>query len=172
MGWRSQPTAQVQFDNCHIPAANLVGEEGQGFKYAMMGLDGGRLNIAACSLGAAQTASGRDAGLYGRAQGLRQDASTSSRACSFVWPTWRSNCRRRAPSCARPHGSWTRRRAGRHQVLRDGQEVRDRDRHRRSSTSVCNCTAAMAISPITGSRSWCAICGCIRSWKAPTRSCA
>ena len=56
MGWRSQPTAQVQFDNCNIPSTNLVGEEGQGFKYAMMGLDGGRLNIAACSLGAAQTA--------------------------------------------------------------------------------------------------------------------
>ncbi|MEM7521821.1 MAG: acyl-CoA dehydrogenase family protein [Pseudomonadota bacterium] len=56
MGWRAQPTAQVQFDNCNIPNANLVGEEGQGFKYAMSGLDGGRLNIAACSLGAAQTA--------------------------------------------------------------------------------------------------------------------
>jgi alkylation response protein AidB-like acyl-CoA dehydrogenase len=56
MGWRSQPTAQVQFDDCTIPAGNLVGEEGNGFKYAMMGLDGGRLNISACSLGAAQTA--------------------------------------------------------------------------------------------------------------------
>jgi alkylation response protein AidB-like acyl-CoA dehydrogenase len=56
MGWKSQPTAQVQFDDCKIPANNLVGEEGHGFKYAMMGLDGGRLNIASCSLGAAQTA--------------------------------------------------------------------------------------------------------------------
>ncbi len=56
MGWRSQPTAQVQFDDCQVPADNLVGEEGHGFRYAMMGLDGGRLNIAACSLGAAQTA--------------------------------------------------------------------------------------------------------------------
>lgn len=56
MGWRSQPTSQVQFDDCNIPAGNLVGEEGKGFKYAMMGLDGGRLNISACSLGAAQTA--------------------------------------------------------------------------------------------------------------------
>ena len=56
MGWKSQPTAQVQFDDCKIPAENLVGEEGQGFKYAMAGLDGGRLNISACSLGAAQTA--------------------------------------------------------------------------------------------------------------------
>ncbi|MBV1895682.1 MAG: acyl-CoA dehydrogenase family protein [Rhodobacteraceae bacterium] len=56
MGWRSQPTSQVQFDDCKIPSGNLVGTEGDGFKYAMMGLDGGRLNISACSLGAAQTA--------------------------------------------------------------------------------------------------------------------
>ncbi|MTI01615.1 MULTISPECIES: acyl-CoA dehydrogenase family protein [Alphaproteobacteria] len=54
MGWKSQPTAQVQFDDCKIPSGNLVGTEGDGFKYAMMGLDGGRLNIASCSLGAAQ----------------------------------------------------------------------------------------------------------------------
>jgi alkylation response protein AidB-like acyl-CoA dehydrogenase len=55
MGWRSQPTRQVQFDDCVIPAGNLLGEEGRGFRYAMAGLDGGRLNIAACSLGAAQS---------------------------------------------------------------------------------------------------------------------
>ena len=41
MGWRAQPTAQVQFDDCKVPADNLVGEEGSGFKYAMAGLDGG-----------------------------------------------------------------------------------------------------------------------------------
>ena len=56
MGWRSQPTRQVQFDACAVPAANLLGEEGRGFRYAMAGLDGGRLNIAACSLGAARAA--------------------------------------------------------------------------------------------------------------------
>ncbi|MGV6849209.1 MAG: acyl-CoA dehydrogenase family protein [Marinibacterium sp.] len=56
MGWRSQPTAQVQFDDCRIPADHLIGEEGKGFRYAMAGLDGGRLNISACSLGAAQAA--------------------------------------------------------------------------------------------------------------------
>ncbi len=56
MGWRSQPTRQVQMDDCKIPSENLLGEEGQGFSYAMAGLDGGRLNIAACSLGAAQAA--------------------------------------------------------------------------------------------------------------------
>ncbi|SDY27297.1 acyl-CoA dehydrogenase family protein [Citreimonas salinaria] len=54
MGWRSQPTAQVQFDDCMTDLENLVGEEGRGFSYAMAGLDGGRLNISACSLGAAQ----------------------------------------------------------------------------------------------------------------------
>ncbi|MEM8979838.1 MAG: acyl-CoA dehydrogenase family protein [Pseudomonadota bacterium] len=56
MGWRAQPTRQVQLDDCPVPSENLLGEEGKGFSYAMAGLDGGRLNIAACSLGAAQSA--------------------------------------------------------------------------------------------------------------------
>ena len=56
MGWKSQETRQVQFDDCNIPAGNLLGEEGKGFKYAMAGLDGGRLNISACALGGAQAA--------------------------------------------------------------------------------------------------------------------
>ncbi len=55
MGWKSQPTAQVNFENCRVPQSNLLGEEGQGFKIAMSALDGGRINIGACSLGAAQT---------------------------------------------------------------------------------------------------------------------
>ncbi|SDW47550.1 acyl-CoA dehydrogenase family protein [Roseicitreum antarcticum] len=54
MGWRAQPTRQVQLDDCHVARENLIGEEGAGFRYAMAGLDGGRLNIAACSLGGAQ----------------------------------------------------------------------------------------------------------------------
>ena len=54
LGWKSQPTAMVIFENCRVPAANLLGKEGDGFKIAMMGLDGGRLNIAACSIGGAQ----------------------------------------------------------------------------------------------------------------------
>ncbi len=56
MGWRSQPTRQVQLDGCNIAADRLIGEEGRGFSYAMAGLDGGRLNISACSIGAAQCA--------------------------------------------------------------------------------------------------------------------
>ena len=56
MGWNSQPTAQVIFEDCRVPIKNLLGNEGDGFKIAMKGLDGGRLNIAACSLGTAQSA--------------------------------------------------------------------------------------------------------------------
>jgi len=56
MGWRAQPTTEVRFDGCRIPSENLVGAEGKGFAYAMAGLDGGRLNISAGSLGAAQAA--------------------------------------------------------------------------------------------------------------------
>ena len=56
MGWNAQPTAQVIFEDCHISAENLVGKEGEGFRFAMSGLDGGRINIGACSLGGAQKA--------------------------------------------------------------------------------------------------------------------
>ncbi len=54
LGWNSQPTAMVLFDDCPVPVANRIGAEGQGFRFAMQGLDGGRVNIAACSLGAAR----------------------------------------------------------------------------------------------------------------------
>lgn len=54
LGWHAQPTRQVLFDNVKVPVANRVGQEGEGFRFAMMGLDGGRLNIGACSLGGAQ----------------------------------------------------------------------------------------------------------------------
>lgn len=56
MGWNAQPTAQVIFEDCRIPASHRVGAEGEGFKFAMSGLDGGRINIGACSLGGAQKA--------------------------------------------------------------------------------------------------------------------
>ena len=56
MGWNAQPTAQVNFEDCRVPVENLIGAEGEGFKFAMQGLDGGRLNIGACSIGTAQVA--------------------------------------------------------------------------------------------------------------------
>ncbi|MCP1339675.1 acyl-CoA dehydrogenase family protein [Idiomarina sp. M1R2S28] len=56
MGWNAQPTRLVTFEDVRIPAENLLGKEGEGFKFAMMGLDGGRINIAVCSVGTAQAA--------------------------------------------------------------------------------------------------------------------
>ena len=56
MGWNAQPTRMITFDNVTIPASHLLGEEGQGFTFAMKGLDGGRINIATCSIGTAQQA--------------------------------------------------------------------------------------------------------------------
>jgi len=56
MGWNAQPTRMITFDKVRIPTCNLLGELGQGFKFAMQGLDGGRINIASCSLGTAQQA--------------------------------------------------------------------------------------------------------------------
>jgi isobutyryl-CoA dehydrogenase len=54
IGWNSQPTSQVILEDCRVPVKNLIGKEGQGFSIAMKGLNGGRVNIASCSLGAAQ----------------------------------------------------------------------------------------------------------------------
>ena len=54
LGWNSQPTAAVIFEDCRVPIANRIGDEGEGFTFAMKGLDGGRINIAACSLGGAR----------------------------------------------------------------------------------------------------------------------
>jgi alkylation response protein AidB-like acyl-CoA dehydrogenase len=54
LGWNSQPTSLVNFTDCLVPVANRLGAEGEGFRFAMMGLDGGRINIAACSLGGAR----------------------------------------------------------------------------------------------------------------------
>lgn len=72
MGWRSQPTRQVQMDGCPVSAENMLGEEGRGFAYAMAGLDGGRLNIAACALGAAQSALDRTLDYMGERKAFGQ----------------------------------------------------------------------------------------------------
>jgi alkylation response protein AidB-like acyl-CoA dehydrogenase len=73
MGWNSQPTRQISFDNVRISANHLLGREGEGFKIAMKGLDGGRINIATCSVGAAQ-------GALGHAQQYMQDRKQFGKA--------------------------------------------------------------------------------------------
>jgi alkylation response protein AidB-like acyl-CoA dehydrogenase len=70
-----QPTRAVIFENARVPVVNRLGEEGIGFNIAMAGLDGGRLNIAACSLGGAQAAFDKALALYARPQGLREGSN-------------------------------------------------------------------------------------------------
>ena len=97
MGWKAQPTRQVQLDECHIPAANLLGEEGRGFSYAMAGLDGGRLNISACSLGAAQSALDATLQYMSERKAFGTADQTSSRRCSSGWPSMETR------ASGRPH---------------------------------------------------------------------
>jgi len=84
MGWNAQPTAQVIFEDCRIPASNRVGAEGEGFRFAMSGLDGGRINIGACSLGGAQKA--LDATLE-----YTKDRKANFRTRNSCSPIWQQN---------------------------------------------------------------------------------
>jgi alkylation response protein AidB-like acyl-CoA dehydrogenase len=82
MGWNAQPTRAVIFDRARVPVANRLGEEGQGFSIAMAGLDGGRLNIAAASLGGAQAAFDKAVAYMGERRAFGQ-ALTDFQALQF-----------------------------------------------------------------------------------------
>ena len=169
MGWNAQPTRAVIFDECRVPVANRIGAEGIGFKIAMAGLDGGRLNIAACSLGGAQAALDKALAYMGerKAFGKRLDefqalqfrladmATELEAARTLLW--------RAAGALDAKAPDATRLCAMAKRFATDaGFEV---------ANTRCKCTAATAISRITASRRSCAICACTRSSKAPTRSC-
>ena len=94
MGWNAQPTRQVIFENCKVPAANLHRRGGPGLPFAMSGLDGGRINIGACSLGAAWSALDK-ARQYMFERKRSASNSPTSRPCSSRSPTWRRNSRPR-----------------------------------------------------------------------------
>jgi alkylation response protein AidB-like acyl-CoA dehydrogenase len=83
MGWNAQPTRAVMLDGCRVPVANRLGAEGDGFRIAMSGLDGGRLNIGACSIGGAQAALGK-AIAYGRDRKAFGKALTDFQALQFT----------------------------------------------------------------------------------------
>ena len=106
MGWNSQSTRPIVFENVRVPAANLLGNEGDGFKIAMKGLDGGRINIGTCSVGAAQGA--LDAArryMDERRQFNRRLAEFQ--ALQSSWPTWPPTSWPRVRWCAWPPASWT-----------------------------------------------------------------
>ena len=95
LGWKSQPTAMVMFENCRVPAANLIGNEGDGFKIAMAGLDGGRLNIARLLDRRRAVLSRPHHRLHARAQAVRLAACRTSRRCDFASPTMRPSSKPR-----------------------------------------------------------------------------
>ena len=143
MGWNAQPTAQVNFDDCRVPVENRIGAEGEGFRFAMAGLDGGRINIASCSLGGAGLAlDTAKAYLETRKQfgnplkdfqGLQwrlADMATELEAARLM-------VRRAADALDNrdPQG---------HPVLRHGQAASPPTPASRSPTRRCSCTAATA----------------------------
>ena len=167
LGWHSQPTAMVIFEGCRIPVANRIGDEGQGFKIAMRALDGGRLNIAACSLGGAQFCLDRTVAYmkerkqFGtrladfQALGFRiADYATAIEAARLMLhrAAWRSIWATPAPPGSRPWPSGSR------PIPASTW-----------SMAACSSTAATAICAIIRSSAFCGICACTRFSKAPTR---
>ncbi len=169
MGWNAQPTRTVIFDNCRVPAENLLGEEGTGFRIAMAGLDGGRLNIAACSLGGAQSALDKSLEYCSQRKAFGQtidrfqalqfrlaDMETELSASRLLLysaaskldrkPTMRANGRQWPSALSLTRVSMWR-------------------------TKRCSSSAATAICMNTGSKSLSAICAYTRSSKVRTRSC-
>jgi alkylation response protein AidB-like acyl-CoA dehydrogenase len=166
MGWNSQPTAAVIFEDCRVPITNRVGEEGDGFKIAMKGLDGGRINIAACSLGAARACLDAARAYMGERQQfgrkLRDFQALQFRIADMA----------------------TELEAARLMVHRAARALDDGDPEARwpsvtpptpaigSATTRCSFTAATATSAIFRSSAIYAIAGSTRSSRGPTRSCA
>jgi alkylation response protein AidB-like acyl-CoA dehydrogenase len=163
MGWNAQPTRAVIFQDARVPVANRLGEEGIGFKIAMAGLDGGRLNIAACSLGGAQSAFDKTLAYMKerKAFGKRLDefqalqfrladmAIALEASRSFLW---------RAAAAPPSSAPWP--------------SASSPTPASTSPTRRCNCMAATAICRNSASRRSYAICACIRFSKERTRSCA
>jgi alkylation response protein AidB-like acyl-CoA dehydrogenase len=163
MGWNAQPTRAVIFENARVPVANRLGDEGIGFKIAMAGLDGGRINIAACSLGGAQCALDKSLAYMRerKAFGKRLDEFQALQFRLADMATELEAARRRRstarmptrPCCARWPSASAPMSASRSPIRR------------------CNCMAATVISANTASKKSCATCACTRFSKAPTKSC-
>jgi alkylation response protein AidB-like acyl-CoA dehydrogenase len=169
MGWNAQPTRQVVFEDCRVPATALLGEEGQGFRFAMQGLDGGRLNIGACSLGGAQRA--LDIALaYVQERSAFGQASAGSRRRSSAWPTCRPSWKPPAPFCGAPCAKLDAKAPDATAFCAMAKRFATDTGHRVADEAL-QLSAATATWPITGWRRSCGTCGSTASWKAPTRSC-
>ena len=171
MGWHMQSTRQVIFDDCRVPVENRLSDEGDGFGIAMAGLDGGRLNIAACSLGGAQSALDKALAYTAERKAFGQ-AIDQFQALQFRLADMETELQaaRTVPLRRRLQA-----RRARRPTPRNGRPWPSASSPTPASTSPttrCSCLAATAICTTTASRSWCATCASTRSSRAPTRSCA
>jgi alkylation response protein AidB-like acyl-CoA dehydrogenase len=170
MGWNAQPTRMVSFDNVRVPVAHRLGEEGQGFAIAMEGLDGGRINIATCSVGTAQQAleEARDyvgeRRQFGAAIGDFQ--ATQFRLADMLTDVVA------ARQMVRLAASRLMRRTRRRRPTVPWPSALPRTRVFVSATRRCSCSAAMAISANTRWSGTCATRACTRFSRARTKSCA
>ena len=164
LGWNSQPTAAVVFEDARVPVANRLGAEGEGFKFAMQGLDGARVNIAAGSLGGARAC------MEAARQHLRERKQCGKPLASFQALQSRLADMATELEAARPWPSTAMRRTRPRPA--PWPSASPPMSASRSATRRCSCTAATATSGTIPSSASSAICGYTRSWKAPTRSCA
>ncbi|GAA1040051.1 hypothetical protein GCM10009566_28330 [Streptomyces murinus] len=170
MGWHAQPTRQVVLDGVRIPADRLLGRAGEGFRIAMNGLNGGRLGIAACSLGGARSALDRSlAHLADReAFGARLLDAQALRFRLADMATELTAARALVQQAARALDAQDPRR----RTCAPWRSGSPPTPGTRSPTAPCNCTADTATSPSTALRRSSATFVSTRSWKEPTRSCA
>ncbi len=144
LGWHSQPTAQVNFDEVRVPVSNRVGAEGEGFRIAMMGLDGGRLNIGACSLGGAQRCLD-EAVKYTKERKQFGTAIADFQNTQFMLADMETELQAARQSALRRGGQGHRQCARQDQVRGHGQAASRPTPDRRWSTGRCSSTAATAI---------------------------
>ena len=144
MGWNSQPTAQVIFDNCRVPVANRIGAEGEGFRIAMSGLDGGRINIGACSVGTARAALD-EAMAYAKDRKQFGSAIADFQASQFKLADMATELEASRLMIRNAAAALDRARSARHDALRHGQALRHRRRLQDRQSTRCSCTAVTAI---------------------------
>ncbi len=172
MGWHMQSTRQVIFDDCRVPVENRLAGEGEGFRIAMAGLDGGRLNIAACSLGGAQSALDKALAYTGERKAFGQTIDRVPGAAVQAGRHGDRARRRRALLLYAAASKLDRKAPDAAQMVGDGQALRHRHRLQRRQRRAAAARRLRLSARLRRSRSWCATCASTRSSKAPTRSCA
>ena len=157
------------FENCRVPVANRIGAEGQGFRIAMAGLDGGRLNIGACSIGGAQFCLDRTVD-YMKERKQFGSRLADFQALQFRIADYATELEAARLLLHRAAVAVERRRTGATRLAARPSALPPIPASR-WSMAACSCTAATAICAIIRSSASCATCACTRSSKAPTRSC-